>query len=70
MPRFIERLAKLERRLPAPGNLPTIFIVPTDEPDRSQVLADIQRRRAAGWNVVAIGPDADPLAALVEAASP
>ena len=70
--RMIEaRLRKIERRrLPAPGELPTIFIVPADGADRAQVLADIARRRARGQNVLAIGEHDDPLAALVEVFAP
>lgn len=68
MPRFTERLAKLERRL-APGTLPTIFVVPADEPDRTRVLADIERRRVRGQNIVAIGEADDWLDAMVEAVS-
>lgn len=68
MPRFIERLAKLERRL-APSTLPTIFVVPDAEPERSHVLADIAKRRTRGENIIAIGEQDDPLAALVEACS-
>ena len=65
MQRLIDRLAKIERRRVVPGRLPTIIIVP-DGPDRAQVLADVERRRARGDNVLAIGEQDDPLAALVE----
>lgn len=71
MPRFIERLARLEQRhRPAPGDLPTIIIVPDNEPDRAQALADVERRRARGETVLAIGEQDDPLAELVEVFSP
>ncbi len=61
-----QRITKLERRLPAPGGLPTVIVVPADEPQRSQVLADIERRRARGQNIVAVGEGEDALGALVE----
>ncbi len=61
-----QRITKLERRLPAPGRLPTVFVVPADEPQRAQVLADIERRRARGQNIVAVGEGEDELGALVE----
>jgi len=41
-------------------------VVPADEPQRSQVLADIERRRARGQNIVAVGEGEDELGALVE----
>ncbi len=65
-----QRLTKLERRLPAPGGLPTVIEVPAGEPQRSQVLADIERRRAKGANILVVSEGADPLGALVEAAAP
>ena len=69
MQRLIDRLAKIERRRVVPGRLPTISNVP-DGPDRAQVLADVERRRARGDNVLAIGEQDDPLAALVEVFAP
>ena len=69
MQRLIDRLAKIERRRVVPGRLPPIIIVP-DGPDRAQVLADVERRRARGDNVLAIGEQDDPLAALVEVFAP
>ncbi len=70
MQRLIDRLAKIERRRVVPGRLPTIFVVPADGPDRAQVLADVARRRARGQNILAIGEQDDPLAALVEVFAP
>ena len=71
MPRFIERLTKLEQRhRPAPGELPVVLVVPSTEPDRAQALADVERRRALGQNVIAIGEQEDPLGALVEVFAP
>lgn len=66
------RLEKLETAaLPAPGGFPVIIIVPdADEPGHAAVLADIARREAAGERVIAIGPDDDPLAALVDEFAP
>lgn len=66
---FTDRLARIERRL-APSSLPTVLVVPADEPERSEVLADIERRRARGENIIAIGEHDDPMAALVEAFAP
>lgn len=66
---FTDRLARIERRL-APSSLPTVVVVPADEPERSQVLADIERRRARGENVLAIGAQDDPIAELVELCAP
>ena len=70
MPRFTERLERLERRRPQPGGLPTICVIPDDQPARNEALADVERRRARGEQVIAIGIDDDPLAALVEVAAP
>lgn len=70
MRRINDRLTKIERRRVVPGRLPTIFIVPTDGPDRAQVLADVERRRARGENVLAIGEQDDPLGELVQVFAP
>lgn len=64
MRRINDRLTKIERRRVVPGRLPTIIIVP-DGPDRAQVLADVERRRARGENILAIGEQDDPLGELV-----
>lgn len=70
MRRINDRLTKIERRRVVPGRLPTIFVVPADGPERAQVLADVARRRAKGQNILAIGEQDDPLAALVEVFAP
>ncbi|MBS0495800.1 MAG: hypothetical protein JSS31_18040, partial [Proteobacteria bacterium] len=63
MQRLENRIAALEQRVkPASGLLPTIIIVPADGPDRAQVLADIEQRRARGENVIAVGEGEDSLA--------
>ncbi|MBS0495965.1 MAG: hypothetical protein JSS31_18920 [Proteobacteria bacterium] len=63
------RLLRLEQRVNPAGLLPTIFIVP-DGPDRAQVLADIEQRRARGENVLAIGEGEDSLAVVAEVFAP
>ena len=63
------RLSRLEGAAIPPGALPTIIIIP-DGPDRAAVLADVERRRARGQNIIAIGEGEDALLALVEAAAP
>lgn len=71
MQRLENRITALEQRTnPASGLLPFIVIVPADEPDRTQVLADIERRRARGENVLAIGEGDDSMAAIVEVFAP
>jgi len=69
MPRFTERLARLEGRRLAPGALPMVLIAP-DGPDGDAVRQQAQRLRERGQQVLVIGPDADALGALVEACSP
>ena len=68
MPRFIERLAKLERRA-APNTLPVILIAP-DGPDGDAVRRQAERLRELGRQVIVLGEDADALAEPVEAAAP
>ncbi len=60
------RLERLEQRQkPSPGMLPVVVVLP-DEPERAQVLADVQSRRARGEHVICVGPGEDELSALVD----
>lgn len=60
------RLRAVERRADTSGALPLVVSLPPADPERAAVLADIERRRAAGVSIVAIEVGMDPLAALVE----
>lgn len=69
MSRHIEsRLARLEQVRESGRRLPVILVRPDDQTDeeRKAFDADLQRRKARGDNVILIGPDDDPLDALLD----
>ncbi|HQQ70059.1 MAG TPA: hypothetical protein PLL92_07080 [Alicycliphilus sp.] len=60
------RLQALEARDDGSKSLPDVIYLPSSEPDRTKVLADVERLRQRGRTVVTVEDGANPLDALID----
>ena len=65
-----ERLRRLEQRRTPEGMLPLVIEVPSGFAEREKVLADVDRRRRRGENLLVVLPGDDPMAILADAIGP